>query len=216
MIKTNYLTIVLLFISNSVSSSSWTSPWTCHDSLVILPSNPTVSDSIYFTRIMPHPCCCVMANETTSYDSTKISKLGDTAILLYNVNEFWCPTSIACDFCNSCFYMNYKLPPMKQGKYTIYKTDIISQIFCYSGTVPTCTTIVWLPDTAEIGKLNVSTTSIIKKPELLQTLKSDKKEYLYDLRGRLISTSGIINSKCMPRIYFIKNENNIIKKINSK
>jgi hypothetical protein len=185
------------------------------DSLIVIPPHPTLSDSIKIKVITPSQCCCLDDGAIFNYDSTMVSTEGDSAIFIYK-NYKYLPGSTCIDtICAVCGinYLNYKLPPMTAGKYTIYKIGLFTMFQCTGSSPAVCTTkVVYTVDTIKEGNLIVSTTAIIYKSLPFQIFKSDNKYYIYDLRGRLISTSAINIHKNIPGIYFLKTGNNITKR----
>lgn len=186
------------------------------DSLVIIPPNPTLSDSIKFTVIIPSPCCCNGDGAGCIYDSTMVSKMGDTAILIYNNYKYFLGVCIdtGCSVCGKN-YLYYKIPPMNEGKYTVYKIDLLPSTICTgSGLDIHCsTTVYYAADTIEEGKFSVSTTAIISKPLATQKFKSDNKGCIYDIRGRMLSSTGSISQKYLSGVYYLRIGNNLTKKV---
>jgi hypothetical protein len=111
------------------------------DTVVVIPANPTINDSLIFSlRGMEHCCCAVF------YD--KKVTVTDTAIFLF--------ASVDDDPCKACrcllagFSTEFSCQPLKSGKYKIYYSE---DMYCPPGKM--CAAIAIVMQCKLVGEVNV-------------------------------------------------------------
>jgi hypothetical protein len=165
------------------------------DSLAVSPSRPTTTDRITFTIIIPKwDCCTIYANDSN------VTLWGDTGVLLpYTSNLPQVCTMIAC--INVEKKLVYKSAPLKAGTYAVYE---LRELLC---TTKICPAIAFMP--VKIGSVTVTPSAGVvdrlHRAPVAGTARTDGRIGIYDIRGSLISSSGISPKVRTPGVYFVKN-----------
>lgn len=196
------------------------------DSLIVDPLHPTPSDSIHLSVITPSPCCCNDGNISFSYHSTMHSTMGDTSLVIYHRPRL---TGGCIDtFCGECAKdkLNYSIPPIKAGVYTVYKSILRKTIECpevpqltSNGTInfDDCTETEYPGDSMEIGRITVSTGSSSSiRPSFSKKNSMDLNFECYDLRGKRISPIIFNTTEPALKLVIIKANYSYSKRIISR
>ncbi|HMD67414.1 MAG TPA: hypothetical protein VKF42_00955 [Chitinivibrionales bacterium] len=189
MTKTKLLSAVILMAVLSFLAQPWAA-----DSLAVDPLHPTTADPITFTIIIPNwDCCTQYANDST------VTLWGDTGVLLtytYNLPQV-CPM-IAC--LNVDKDLVYKSAPLKAGTYSVYE---LREILCTTGV---CPDIAFAP--VKIGAVTVlpstGITNQLHRAPIAGAAGTAGHTGIYDIRGSLISSSGINAKVRAPGVYFVR------------
>lgn len=173
------------------------------DSLSVSPAQPTTSDSVRITIVIPNWNCCTQY----IYDSTLVTLVGDTAIMLYY--QYLTPSTCPMVTCpNLPKLLAFKRGPLHAGKYSVWETK---QLTC---TPPLL--CAPLPVIQKIGEFTVTGQSSVafrQAPMPLETAgKTPGNERIYNIRGALVSMSNGNTPKKMSGIYFTRTGAGVIKK----
>jgi hypothetical protein len=152
---------------------------TGHDTVQVLPANPTIKDPLTFNLFLADACCC------SGFYSQSVSVTGTDIYLSYQINSNPC---MLCDCIAAGKTVTFKSNPLKAGTYTIYKAESP-----YCPPTQPCPMLALMP--VKVGSVKISAAVAAAGPGLMRQsaigIADRAAAGTYDIRGRLagISTS---------------------------
>jgi len=155
---------------------------TGHDTVQVLPANPTIKDPLTLNLFLADACCC------SRFYKQSVSVTGTSIYLSYEIDNSSCAL---CDCVAAGKTIAFKSNPLKAGTYAIYKAESP-----YCPPNQPCPMLAIMP--VKVGSVKISAPVAITGPSLMRRgaieLAGRGVAGTYDIRGRLavISTSRTV------------------------
>jgi len=122
---------------------------TLHDTVQVLPANPTTRDSLTLNLFLADACCC------SAIYSQSVGIIDTIIYLSYQIDNNPC---MLCDCVAAGKTFAFKSGPVKAGKYGIYKEE---SSYCPPGTP--CPYMALMP--VRVGSVTVRAATTVEQPQ---------------------------------------------------